>query len=200
MAGWALGLLVGYLVLAFGVRVAIAVRTTGSTGISDLSAAPPIELLGGTLFIAALLMGSATPPLVLADVLEPIESLDTAAAHIAGFVLAGVGIIGTFAAQMAMGSSWRIGVDPAERTELVSGGIFSVCRNPIYTSMVIAWIGLALLVPTWLSIASIAVGIAAFEIQVRLIEEPHMIRTHGEPYLAWARRVGRFVPGLGCLS
>lgn len=200
MAGWALGLLVAYLVLAFGVRVAVALRTTGATGISDLSSAPPVEVLGGGLFVAALIMGSATPPLVLADVLEPIEGLDTTPAHIAGFILAAIGIVGTFAAQMAMGSSWRIGVDPGERTELVTGGVFSLIRNPIYTFMVIAWIGLALLVPTWLSLVSVPLGILAFEVQVRLVEEPHLIRTHGEPYLAWASRVGRFVPGLGRLA
>ena len=42
--------------------------------------------------------------------------------------------------------------------------------------------------------------IAGLEIQVRLVEEPHLIRTHGEAYLAWARGVGRFVPGLGRLA
>lgn len=200
MAGWALGLLVAYLLLAFGVRVAVALRTTGATGISDLSSAPPVEVLGGGLFVAALIMGSATPPLVLADVLEPIEGLDTTPAHVAGFIGAAIGIVGTFAAQMAMGSSWRIGVDPGERTELVTGGVFSLSRNPIYTFMVIAWIGLALLVPTWLSLVSAPLGILAFEVQVRLVEEPHLIRTHGEPYLAWASRVGRFLPGLGRLA
>ena len=199
MAGWALALLIAYLALAFGVRVAVALRTTGSTGIASIRSAPPAEALGGGLFILGLAMGAATPPLALADVLEPIASLDTTAAHILGFALAGIGIVGTFAAQMAMGASWRIGVDPSERTELVTTGVFSLCRNPIYTFMVLAWIGLALLVPTWLSLASIVVAIAAFEVQTRLVEEPHLIRTHGEPYLGWARRVGRFVPGLGLL-
>ena len=33
-----------------------------------------------------------------------------------------------------------------------------------------------------------------------MVEEPHLIRTHGEPYLRWASRVGRFVPGLGRLG
>jgi protein-S-isoprenylcysteine O-methyltransferase Ste14 len=200
LAGWALALLIAYLALAFGVRVGVALRTTGSSGISGLGSGPPIELLGGGLFISALIMGSATPPLVLSDALDPIETLDQTGFHIAGFALAAIGIAGTFAAQMAMGSSWRIGVDQGERTELVTEGVFSVCRNPIYTFMVIAWTGLALLVPTWLSLASIAVGILAFQVQVRLVEEPHLIRTHGEPYLAWARRVGRFVPGLGRLA
>ncbi len=197
MAGWAVGLLVVYLGLAFGVRVVVALRTTGRTGIAGLRGAPPLELLGGALFVAALAMGSANPILVLADGLEPIESLETDALRAIGFLCCGIGIAGTFLAQMAMGASWRIGVDESERTELVTDGVFALCRNPIYTFMVIAWLGFALLVPTWLSLASIPVGIVAFEVQVRLVEEPHLLRAHGEAYRGWARRVGRFLPGLG---
>ena len=48
--------------------------------------------------------------------------------------------------------------------------------------------------------ASIPVGIVAFQVQVRLVEEPHLLRTHGEPYRAWASRVGRFVPRVGRLA
>jgi protein-S-isoprenylcysteine O-methyltransferase Ste14 len=200
VAGWAVGLLVVYLLFAFGVRVAVALRTTGRTGIAGLRGAPPLELLGGGLFALSVAIGVANPVLVLADVLEPIEGLETDPLRAFGFALCGVGIAGTFLAQMAMGASWRIGVDESERTELVTGGVFGLCRNPIYTFMVVAWLGFALLVPTWLSLASIPVGIVAFEVQVRLVEEPYLLRSHGEPYRAWASRVGRFVPGLGRLS
>jgi protein-S-isoprenylcysteine O-methyltransferase Ste14 len=200
LAGWAVGLLVVYLVFAFGVRVAVALRTTGRTGIAGLGGAPPLELLGGGLFGAAVAMGAANPVLVLADVLEPIEDLETGALRAIGFACCSLGIAGTFLAQMAMGASWRIGVDESERTDLVTGGVFALCRNPIYTFMVIAWVGFALLVPTWLSLATIAVAIVGLEVQVRLVEEPHLLRTHGEPYRAWASRVGRFVPGLGRLG
>ena len=199
MAGWAVGLLLVYLALAFGVRVAVALRTTGGTGIARLRGAPPLELLGGALFAGAMAMGIAAPILVLTDVIEPIDGLDQSPLHAVGFVFAGVGIAGTFLAQMAMGASWRIGVDQSDRTELVTGGVFSLSRNPIYTFMLIAWTGLALLVPTWLSIASVPAGILAFEVQVRLVEEPYLLRTHGEAFRAYASRVGRFLPGVGRL-
>jgi protein-S-isoprenylcysteine O-methyltransferase Ste14 len=180
--------------------VVVALRTTGRTGIAGLGGAPPLEVLGGGLFVTAMAIGVANPILVLNDVLDPIDSLDKTPLHAGGFVLSGLGIAGTFAAQMAMGTSWRIGVDESERTELVTGGVFALCRNPIYTFMVIAWLGLALLVPTWLSLTSIPLAIVAFEVQVRLVEEPHLLRAHGEPYRAWASRVGRFLPGLGRLN
>jgi protein-S-isoprenylcysteine O-methyltransferase Ste14 len=199
LAAWAVGLLLVYLALAFGVRVAVALRTTGGTGIARLRGAPPLELPGGALFAGAIAMGIAAPILVLNDVIEPIDGLDQSPLHAVGFVFAGVGIAGTFLAQMAMGASWRIGVDQSDRTELVTDGVFSLCRNPIYTFMLIAWTGLALLVPTWLSIASVPAGILAFEVQVRLVEEPYLLRTHGEAFRAYASRVGRFLPGVGRL-
>jgi protein-S-isoprenylcysteine O-methyltransferase Ste14 len=37
------------------------------------------------------------------------------------------------------------------------------------------------------------------ELQVRVVEEPHLLRTHGQAYEDWAREVGRFVPGVGRL-
>ncbi len=135
-----------------------------------------------------MLLGGVNPALALADAIPVWDELDTTAAHAAGLALCAVGIAGTFAAQMAMGASWRIGVDPEERTELVTGGVFDLCRNPIYTFMIIAWVGFALLVPTWVALAAGVLLITGIQIQVRLVEEPHMIRTHGETYLAWARR------------
>jgi protein-S-isoprenylcysteine O-methyltransferase Ste14 len=39
--------------------------------------------------------------------------------------------------------------------------------------------------------------IASLEIQVRRVEEPYLLATHGEAYRRYASRTGRFVPGLG---
>ena len=199
MPALALALMVFFLALAFGVRVGVALRTTGSTGISSLRAAPRAELLGGGMFALATALGAANPALALADVIGVWDALDTTPAHFSGTILCVAGILGTFVAQMAMGSSWRIGVDPSERTELVTGGIFASMRNPIYTFMIVAWVGFALLVPTWVALAAGVLLVSGIQIQVRAVEEPFMTQVHGETYLAWARRVGRFIPGVGRL-
>jgi steroid 5-alpha reductase family enzyme len=200
LTDWALRLLVVYLVFAFGVRVAVSLRTTGKTGITSIVGAPPVELLGGSLFVGGIAAGVASPILVKHGNLDPMGGLDVAGLHAVGFLLVGVGIAGTFLAQMQMGTSWRIGVDESERTDLITGGLFSLVRNPIYSFMIAAWTGFALMVPTWLALASVPIGLVGLEIQVRLVEEPHMLRTQGEPYRAWAARVGRFLPGIGRLA
>jgi hypothetical protein len=43
----------------------------------------------------------------------------------------------TVIAQFAMAESWRIGVDPNERTPLVTTGAFAMVRNPIFTAMLV---------------------------------------------------------------
>ena len=107
------------------------------------------------------------------------------------------GVAGTLWAQFAMGDSWRIGVDAGARTALVASGPFRWVRNPIYTAMTAATLGLALLVPNPASLLALAALVAAVEIQVRFVEEPHLARAHGEPYRRYAALTGRFLPRIG---
>lgn len=201
MATLALILYAVYLVLAFGVRILLQVRHTGSTGFSGLPGRPgSVEWVAGVGFALFLALGAAAPALALLGVAEPIGALDVTAVHAVGTVLAVAGIGATFYAQLAMGSSWRIGQDADERTSLVTGGPFGLVRNPIYAAMLPTVLGLALLVPSWLALAALAGLALALELQVRVVEEPHLLRAHGEEYAAYAGRVGRFVPGVGRLS
>lgn len=200
MAATALALFAISLTLTFGVRIAIQVRRTGSTGVRGLPpGASPLEWLAGGLFVAGLASGAAAPVLDLLGVLDPIAALDGAAGHAVGLVLAAGGIVLTFAAQLAMGDAWRIGVDPGERTELVTDGPFGLVRNPIYSAMLPTVFGLVLMVPNVLALFALAALALGLELQVRLVEEPHLLRAHGDEYVDYAARVGRFVPGVGLL-
>jgi protein-S-isoprenylcysteine O-methyltransferase Ste14 len=189
-----------YLLLAFGLRTLIQLRRTGSTGFHGLGGRPgSAEWIAGVGFTVALLLGAAAPILALLDVLEPIAALDTTAAHVAGLVLAVGGIGLTFYAQVAMGTSWRIGVDPAERTQLVTRGPFALVRNPIFAAMLPTALGLTLLVPSWVAITGLLGLVLALELQVRVVEEPYLLQAHGRNYADYAARVGRFIPGIGRL-
>ncbi len=200
MAVVALILYALYLALAFGLRTLIQLRRTGSSGFHGLGGRPfSAEWIAGVGFTVALLVGAAAPVLALLDVLEPIAALDVTAMHIAGLLLAIAGIAGTFYAQVAMGASWRIGVDPGERTELVTTGPFALVRNPIFAAMLPTGLGLTLLVPSWIALAGFAGLVIALELQVRVVEEPYLRQAHGAAYVSYAGRVGRFVPGVGRL-
>ncbi len=184
-----------YLALAFGWRTWRQLRTTGRTGFVGLSRAGALERLGGALLVVSLVLGLASP---LAALNGGAPQLRTAAAAL-GIALYGTGLALTLAAQLRMGASWRIGVDVTERTQLVTNGPFAFARNPIFTGMIAVALGLALLVPNAWALCAVIALFVGIELQVRLVEEPYLLGTHGAPYREWAQRTGRFLPGLGRL-
>jgi protein-S-isoprenylcysteine O-methyltransferase Ste14 len=187
-----------YGAVALGLRALLQLSATGSTGIKGISGSPgSVEWLAGLGFILGIGLGVCAALVQLEGAVEPIDALDGPAGHAAGVALFALGLTGTFYAQLAMGRSWRIGVDESERTELVTGGPFRLVRNPIYSAMLPAFLGLALMTPNPLAAAAFLLVLVSLELQVRVVEEPHLLRTHGEEYAQYATRVGRFVPRIG---
>jgi protein-S-isoprenylcysteine O-methyltransferase Ste14 len=120
------------------------------------------------------------------------------AAQAAGIACLFGGVVFVVFAQLQMGASWRIGIDEQAAPGLVTAGIFRFCRNPIYLAMMIVVTGYALLLPTLLSLILLAGTIVGMSTQART-EETYLLRTYGEGFLEYARRVGRFLPGIGKL-
>ena len=175
-------------------------RATGSSGFRGFTGmrSGAADRVGGLSFGVAVTAGLLSPVLAATGRL-PLRSRSTSMVWAGGAVAAG-GIVLASLAQQTMGESWRIGVDPAEQTELVTDGVFGAVRNPIFTAMIAVQAGTALMAPTWLSAAGVAALVTAVEVQTRLVEEPHLRRIHGEAYTGYAHRTGRFVPLLGRIS
>jgi protein-S-isoprenylcysteine O-methyltransferase Ste14 len=200
MPALGLVLLALYGLLAFGARTVVQLRRTGSTGFKGMrDVSGPVERMGGLLFAMAVVLCVAGPTLQLTDGLDPVKALDGDLADILGIVLASLGIVITVVAQFAMGDAWWVGVDPSERTTLITDGPFSLVRNPIFATMIPSFIGIALLAPNAVTIAAAVLLIVALELQTRLIEEPYLTKIHGEQYAAYAAQVGRFLPRIGRL-
>ena len=158
----------------------------------------PIEWLSGFAFVAALVLGLAGPVAQMVG-LDPVQALDHVAVLAVGAIITMAGIALTFVAQLEMGDSWRVGVDHAERTALVRSGLFRWVRNPIFTAMGTTALGVTLLVPNPLAIAAVALLVVGLELQVRLVEAPHLRMTHGNDYESYAGSTGGFVPGVSRL-
>lgn len=198
MAGAALGLYLLWAILAFGVRAIVQLRRTGDTGFRGFHGTPgSAEWWAGILFAVAVVVGLLAPIADLVGVLEPVDALDRSGLRGSGAVLAAAGVVGTLFAQLGMGDSWRVGVDPDERTALVTGGPFALVRNPIFTAMLVTAFGLALMVPNALAVIGAVGLLVGLELHVRLVEEPYLSRVHGDTYRRYADRVGRFLPGVG---
>jgi protein-S-isoprenylcysteine O-methyltransferase Ste14 len=117
---------------------------------------------------------------------------------VAGTVLMFTGIVLLAAAQLNMGASWRMGIKEGDAPGLVTGGIYTICRHPIYLGLIATLAGYAALLPTPLSLALLAATYVGARRQAAA-EEAYLDRTYGAAYRDYARRVGRFLPGLGRL-
>ena len=130
---------------------------------------------------------------------QPELVTDSLAMQTGGIALLFGGIAFVVFAQLQMGASWRIGIDEKVAPGLVTTGIFGFCRNPIYLAMIVVTAGYTLLVPTplsWILLAGTVVGMST---QART-EEAYLLRTYGQGFREYARRVGRFLPGIGKLD
>jgi protein-S-isoprenylcysteine O-methyltransferase Ste14 len=197
----ALGVYLLFAAVAFGWRTWRQYRTTGDHGFRGLSGRTgSLEWCGGLLLSAAMVLAALAPLAQAAGFLPAIHVLESRRTGRLGLGLALTGFALTVAAQLQMRASWRIGVDEGERTQLVTGGPFAVVRNPIFSGMLLVLAGMVMMAPTVPALLAFVFAAAGIEIQVRRVEEPYLIRVHGEPFQAYARRVGRFVPGVGTRS
>ena len=82
---------------------------------------------------------------------------------------------------------------PPER--LVTSGIYRYTRNPMYLGHIIFLTGLSLTLKS-LPAAFLALATAAWFHYRVLGDERRLVDLFGEPYLAYARQVRRWIPGL----
>lgn len=186
--------------LLLGIQTWRQYRSTGSTGFNGFrgSRQTPLARVAGLGFVAAVVVGLVAPWLPATGLL-PVWELPIVVGAF-GTVAAAAGLQLGVTAQRAMGRSWRIGVDQAESTELVTGGVFRLVRNPIFTALLMIQAGTAAMALTWLSLTGALLMLAACQIQVRAVEEPYLLRSHPGAYPRYAALTGRFVPGIGRLA
>ena len=124
--------------------------------------------------------------------LTPMTWLEVPALQAIGWVVLTMSFVIVVVAQMQMGEAWRIGVDPNQRSQLVTQGIFRYSRNPIFLCMRLCFFGLLLVLPNAFTLMLWVLGDAMTQIQVRL-EEAHLHEAFGEPYRLYTQSVRRWV-------
>jgi protein-S-isoprenylcysteine O-methyltransferase Ste14 len=173
----------------YGVHGILLFRSGAAQQLRDALAVALFALLLAQSLIAALAPESL--PLAQADRRAP-----AALRHALGALLMLAGLVLLVTAQLQLGASWRIGMDEPARSGLVTSGVYALSRNPIFLALLIIVAGYALLIPTVLSAALLAGTYIGIRLQIAA-EEAYLVRAYGDPYRAYARRVGRLVPGIG---
>lgn len=108
---------------------------------------------------------------------------------------AAVGLVGDgvfLVSVLRMRDSWRAGIPDGDRTELVTGGIYAVSRNPAFLGFDLMYLGVLLLFCGPLTAAFTIFAVVMLHLQI-LQEERYLTGVFGEPYRRYRRRVGRYL-------
>src|SRR5215475_1424348 len=113
--------------------------------------------------------------------------LPTVPLKIAGVVLVSLALITFILAFLTFGNSWRIGIDRKSPGTLVTGGIFSITRNPIYVAFNLYFIGILLINGTWFFLIFALLASVAVHFQI-LREEEFLRKQYGESFEDYGKR------------
>lgn len=122
----------------------------------------------------------------------PIWYMDHQNIKTAGLVLLPAALLWIVTAQFQMKESWRIGIDTDHETSLVTNGLFSLSRNPVFSGMIASQAGLFLLLPGALTLCLMLTTYVVLQIQIRL-EEDFLVQRHGEVYRKYKSKTRRLL-------
>lgn len=96
------------------------------------------------------------------------------------------------AAVFTMKDSWRAGIAEKDQTEMVTGGIFQISRNPAFLGFDCVYVGLLLMFFNIPLLLFSVFAMTMLHLQI-LQEERYLQRTFGEDYIAYKNKVCRYL-------
>ena len=188
--------LVLYMTVAF---VLPSYRTYKQTGINPITFGKTgnahdyigfvMKILIALLFIAVFIYSFSDKAY---QYLVPISYLMKEVFMIVGLILIHLSLLWISVAQYQMSNSWRIGIDENNKTELITKGLFSYSRNPIFLGMIISVAGIFFILPNALTFFLMLATYIVIQIQIRL-EEEFLEKQHGEQYLIYKQTTKRLL-------
>jgi len=117
------------------------------------------------------------------------------AAQWMGVALVALGIAYTFWARAHLGRNWSGQVVIKERHELIRSGPYASVRHPLYTGLLLALFGTALVIGEVRALLALAL-IAYHFIRKAKREEGFMSQEFGEEYASYSSQTGMLIPRL----
>jgi protein-S-isoprenylcysteine O-methyltransferase Ste14 len=112
-----------------------------------------------------------------------------------GIALTTLGVAVAVWARYSIGQYWSARVTLKEGHRVIRSGPYAWVRHPIYTGMLLAAMGTAVVVGEWRGIVAVAIIFAAHSYKA-LREEELLTRELGEEYASYRRSTGFLVPRL----
>lgn len=169
-------------------------------GISALGRPKPSRFDKGPSFLAyrganltailLLLVPRFRDTLINTPIFEP-----TTAVMIVGLALTVSGLMISVWARWHLGAQWTGRVGVREGHQLVRSGPYRFVRHPIYSGLLLAFVGSALIYADWRAL--IAIGLMAAALAFKLQREERWMREHfAADYQAYHRQVAAIIPGV----
>ena len=110
----------------------------------------------------------------------------------AGAIIIFVGLIVFCLALISFSSSWRVGIDTVSPGQLITTGVFSVTRNPIFLAMDLYFLGTFLIHSNLFFLMCFVCMAIGFHLQIRQ-EEEFLIGRYGDMYRKYMAQVRRYI-------
>ncbi len=107
--------------------------------------------------------------------------------------VAGTAFVATLICWKRMGKSWRMGIDPGEKTQLILSGPYAYVRHPIYGLSSLLMLCSMVIVPGVVMWILGVLHLLLLQWEARR-EENYLIQLHGAGYVDYAAHTGRFMP------
>jgi protein-S-isoprenylcysteine O-methyltransferase Ste14 len=111
---------------------------------------------------------------------------------IIGSILITIGLLTSSIASLNLKSSWRIGVDDNEKTDLIINGIYKISRNPYFLSYDFVLIGMMCCLLSPFIIIPAIITIVLFHLMI-LKEEVYLENQHKDEYKKYRNNVRRYI-------
>ena len=116
-------------------------------------------------------------------------------AYLPGVILIAAGLGFTVWARQRLGRNWSGTVQVKKDHQLISDGPYRFVRHPIYTGILVAFFGTAVIIGHWGGILAVLIAFGSFWRKLTL-EERFMRETFGSVYEEYRARTAALIPYL----
>lgn len=92
-----------------------------------------------------------------------------------------------------LGKNWSLSVQKKVNHELIQNGIYSYLRHPIYTGLLLLFIGNTLIVGDYRGIIAVVIVLVSFWFKL-IKEEKLLIETFGNDYIEYKKKTKALIP------
>lgn len=110
-----------------------------------------------------------------------------------GTLVGAIGVTVFIISVLTMQDSWRAGVSKTDKTELVTGGIYQISRNPAFLGFDLVYIGIILMFFNWVLLLVSCFAMIMFHLQIVNVEEVFLQEAFGDAYLSYRKKVCRYI-------